>query len=680
MTSIDAEIPAETPDYIGTATFSPEDNSLRIYPYARLPEDIYKRVRDAGFTWAPRQELFVAKAWTPERFDLLIELCGEVGDEDTSLVERAEERADRFGGYSDNRMRDANAARDAVEAISERFAGGQPILRGHHSERRARKDKERIDSGMQKAVKMWDTAKYWQERAAGAIRHAKYKERADVRARRIGKLEAERRKHERSRSDSMKLLKLWSSDKLSLALAKHICNVADHIHACFPLDQYPRPPEASKYEGLMSLWSALNDGIINETQARDIAIPRHERNIAYQQRWMDHLDLRLAYERTMLDEQGGLVADKVDIVEGGRVLIGREWLTVMRVTRKNGRVISIRSNAKYWNKHGIEEIRAYEPPTAEATAAVKAATKLPPLCNYDGPGFIQMTTEEWKQRSKVSDYAFARKIAATDNAGAHRARFIFGAGYTTTQVFITDAKIVGPPAPSAPKDEERPFAVVAPQPVLTSVPEVPKPRHETTEFDAMREQLKNGGVQVVVAPQLFPTPDHIVEQMVQLAEIQEGHVILEPSAGTGNILRQLRGIADGRTQRIAVEINPQLCSILRQVDPQATIVNGDFLDYASEARFDRIVMNPPFESAIDIEHIMHAMTLLKPGGRLVALCANGPRQNDRLRAVVAQHGGHWQVLPPDSFRDAGTAVNVAMLALTTPTETAASDQQLSLAI
>jgi hypothetical protein len=31
-----------------------------------------------------------------------IELCGEIDDEDTSLVERAEERADRFVDYKDS--------------------------------------------------------------------------------------------------------------------------------------------------------------------------------------------------------------------------------------------------------------------------------------------------------------------------------------------------------------------------------------------------------------------------------------------------------------------------------------------------------------------------------------------------------------------------------------------------
>jgi hypothetical protein len=64
-------------------------------------------VRGAGFICAPKQELFVAPMWTPEREDLLIELCGEIDDEDTSLVERAEERADRFVDYKDKRISDA---------------------------------------------------------------------------------------------------------------------------------------------------------------------------------------------------------------------------------------------------------------------------------------------------------------------------------------------------------------------------------------------------------------------------------------------------------------------------------------------------------------------------------------------------------------------------------------------
>ena len=53
-----------------TATYSPEDNKLRLYPSGRLPADVYQRVKAAGFKWAPKQQLFVAPAWTPDRADL----------------------------------------------------------------------------------------------------------------------------------------------------------------------------------------------------------------------------------------------------------------------------------------------------------------------------------------------------------------------------------------------------------------------------------------------------------------------------------------------------------------------------------------------------------------------------------------------------------------------------------
>ena len=118
-----------------TATYSPEDNKLRLYSSTRLEREVYARVRGAGFIYAPKQELFVAPMWTPEREDLLIELCGEIDDEDTSLVERAEERADRFVDYKDKRISDAERAHEAVSRIADNIPLGQPILIGHHSER-----------------------------------------------------------------------------------------------------------------------------------------------------------------------------------------------------------------------------------------------------------------------------------------------------------------------------------------------------------------------------------------------------------------------------------------------------------------------------------------------------------------------------------------------------------------
>src|ERR1035437_1758127 len=60
------------------ATYSPEDNKLRLYASSRLDAETYARIKAVGFIWAPKQDLFVAPMWTPARADLLIELCGEI--------------------------------------------------------------------------------------------------------------------------------------------------------------------------------------------------------------------------------------------------------------------------------------------------------------------------------------------------------------------------------------------------------------------------------------------------------------------------------------------------------------------------------------------------------------------------------------------------------------------------
>jgi hypothetical protein len=196
-----------------------------------------------------------------------------------------------------------------VERLAAMIPPGQPILVGHHSERRARRDALRIENGMKRAVMLFERAEYWEERARSALLHAKYKERPDVRWRRIKKIEADLRKAEKTIAQSQKYLTMWRAESLDLNMAKLISS-HDHISACFPLDTYPRPAEKSQYEGSRSLWSALDDDIITTEQAREIAIRCHERQIQHQQRWVNHYQNRLIYERAMLDESGGVVGGR----------------------------------------------------------------------------------------------------------------------------------------------------------------------------------------------------------------------------------------------------------------------------------------------------------------------------------------------------------------------------------
>lgn len=586
-----------------SATYSPEDNKLRLYADARLDAATYQRVKAAGFTWAPRQQLFVAPMWTPSREDLLIDLCGEIGDEDTSLVERAEERGERFEGYQANRLQDAERARRAVDAIADGIPLGQPILVGHHSERHARKHAEKIESGMRHAVKMWETAQYWKDRAAGAIRAAKYKERPDVRARRIKKLEADHRKQLRTKQQAEAALKAWSYENMTLALAIAIAG-RDHVSKCFPLSEYPRELPASQYEGMMSLYSALQDGIITAEQARDIAVRCHENTVDWADRWIRHYENRLTYERAMLADQGGIASDRTDPEKGGACRCwcspgyGKGWSYIKKVNKVS---VSVEDN---WGNGGgnFKRTVAFDKLKAVMSRAsvdeARASGRLHEAAN--GIGFYLDEPAETRDQAKDRIHKEAIAGKAADS------------------------------------------------------------------FQAMKDTLRSG-VQVVSAPQLFPTPPDLARRVVELANVQAGQRVLEPSAGTGNMIKAVIDRCTGCdcVRIVAVEINLAVAEQLRERRNKTVYANDanydvrccDFLECNGDlGLFDRVVMNPPFANGADIRHIEHALTFLKPGGRLVAICANGPRQRDRLMPLADE----WIDLPAGSFTEAGTQVNTAI--------------------
>lgn len=653
----------------GTATYSPDDNKLRFYPLHRLSAEHYKTIREAGFIWAAKQELFVASMWTPGREDLLLSWCGEIEDEDKSLVERAEERAERFSDYKDKRGIEADHAHAALKQITDGIPFGQPILVGHHSEKRARKDAERIQTGMSKAIKLWETSSYWKARAAGALRHAKYKELPAVRGRRIKGLEAEQRKHEKNKAEAVAFLALWRAAGLTLEQATKLANYS-HSSFRFSLVDYPRAAEVSQYEGDMSLWSALDYGIVDERKARDLIIPRYEATIRHADRWLAHLANRLEYERAMQAEAGGLITDKFDIVPGGQVLIGSEWLTVTRVNRSGDKAVSVTTNARYVKVRGVEEVKDYRAPSAEAAAQVKAATKLPPLCNYPQEGAQEMSKADYDRRSKAQ-MAGTKVIAVTATAGAHRLRHYVKGYHGMLPVFITDMPRKDPPKPVTPPVENTNITVDLPRervaPGRKPVESPPKdPR--AALFSGLRDQLK-AGVQIITVPKLFPTPHALADRLVDLAGIAPGHSVLEPSAGTGALLEAIHDKA-ASADVVAVELNPHLAQYLAKLyaDPKdavnyicRTVLAADFLSLTpvDTGYFDRIVMNPPFENGADIRHILHAVKFLKPDGILAAICANGPRQREQLMSLATQ----WEDLPEGTFKEQGTSVATAILVI-----------------
>lgn len=595
----------EQNETIGTATYSPEDNKLRLYPFARLSAEDYAKVKAAGFSWAPKQELFVAPMWTPEREDLLAQFCGEIGDEDKSLVERAEERAERFEDYSEKRGAEAEGARKAVSSIADGIPFGQPILVGHHSERRARKDAERIENGMRKAVKLWETSKYWTDRAAGAVHAAKYKEIPAVRARRIKKIEAEERKMQRSKAGSEQALRFWRGEMKLRSPAGEVFTLAineenrDKIRdicggalGCTVGNFYAVKKTEPGAFGGWSPWEVLKpDGERYQAcpsctveQCREAAEQAFGRHVAHVDRWLAHYANRLAYERAMLAESGGTAADRTGPEVGGACRcwaspgFGKGWAYIAKVNR-----VSVTIGRQFDSGRIFSQTMPFDKLIAVMTAVE-----------------VQAARDE------------GRLLECAGGTGFLLAR--------------------------TPRTE----------------PEAPKPA-EGEDFDAMKATLR-AGVKVVSAPQLFPTPPDVARRMVELAGISQGARVLEPSAGMGNLAKLAR---EAGAHVVCVEINGHLAERLSADGFEC--IRGDFMERNGDlGTFDAVVMNPPFASGADIQHIKHARHFLKPGGRLVAICAGGPRQAEQLQPLAES----WEPLPDGTFAEQGTNVRTVLATFT----------------
>lgn len=266
-----------------TATYSPEDNKIRLYASERLDAETFEQVKAAGFKWAPKQELFVAPMWTVARENLALELAGEIEPEETTLAERAQIKAERLDGIAEKRAVQANAFHRAADELSRAFEFGQPILVGHNSERKARKTQERMHNAMDKAVKAHGAIGYWQYRAAGVERHANRKNDPKVRARRIKKLLAELRDFQRRLNAAHKALAMWESATTDAQIS-------------FILGRSPSVP--------YGLYSDVADGKTTPAEARAQCIEAAKRTIEsdHLSRWITHTLNRLSYEREMLGD------------------------------------------------------------------------------------------------------------------------------------------------------------------------------------------------------------------------------------------------------------------------------------------------------------------------------------------------------------------------------------------
>lgn len=159
--------------------------------------------------------------------------------------------------------------------------------------------------------------------------------------------------------------------------------------------------------------------------------------------------------------------------------------------------------------------------------------------------------------------------------------------------------------------------------------------------------------------QFFPTPLSMSKYLVDIADIKPTDVLLEPSAGQGNILQ----FFPKENKKFIIEYDNKNVEVLKNKGYE--IMQGDFLNFTNLS-YDKVVMNPPFAKQQDIVHILHAYSMLNKGGTLVAVANENIlyRNNEQameFKSFLKKHNALVIENECGSFDESGTMINTIII-------------------
>ena len=177
-------------------------------------------------------------------------------------------------------------------------------------------------------------------------------------------------------------------------------------------------------------------------------------------------------------------------------------------------------------------------------------------------------------------------------------------------------------------------------------------------------------------PDFYPTPPEVAAGMLDPLDLR-GRVVVEPSAGSGNLVREC--LERGAAEVLTAEPEPQLRAILAAI-PGSRLIGNDWLSVTAEqiSHIDTIVMNPPFSA--DERHILHAWDIAPPGTEIVALCnwntVSGEYRGLQLQLakLVEAYGSKEALGECFSTAERPTRVAVGMVRLTKPGSRPGADE------
>lgn len=161
------------------------------------------------------------------------------------------------------------------------------------------------------------------------------------------------------------------------------------------------------------------------------------------------------------------------------------------------------------------------------------------------------------------------------------------------------------------------------------------------------------------------TSQSVIEQFMQVADIQDGQKVLEPSAGVGlladGILRHNPSISLD-----CIELNSECKKALR--DKGFNVVWSNFLDFKPKYLYDRVIGAPNFKDNIDCEHVMKMYECTKPGGKIISIMSpywmtENSELQVKFRKWLQDKSYTITILPDNSYMEGGKTVPTILINL-----------------